>query len=43
MVVVVKYPITLYVDNVGALFLLDKKLVYKWTKHIDVIHHFIRD
>ena len=43
MVVVVEYPITLQVDNVGAIFLSENKSVSQRKKHIDVRHHFIHD
>ena len=39
----IKNPITLHVDNVGAIFLFYNKLVSQQTKHIDFFHHFIRD
>ena len=42
MVFVVKYPITVHVDNVGAIFLSENTSVYQKTTHIDVRHHFIR-
>ena len=41
--VVVKYPITLPVDNVGSILLLDNTLVYQQTKHTDICHPFICD
>ena len=41
--VVVEYPITMYIDNVGAIFLLKDTSVSQITTHIDVRHHFIRD
>ena len=41
--VVVKYPITVHVDNVGSIFLSDNKLVSQWTKDIDMRHPFIRE
>ena len=41
--VVVEYPITVHVDDVGAIFLSDNTSVSQWTKHIGVYHHFISD
>ena len=41
--VVVELPITKHVDNTGAIFLSENKLVYQWMKHIDMRHHFIWD
>ena len=43
MVFVVKYPITVHIDNVEAIFLSENTLVSQWTNHIDTRHHFIRD
>ena len=43
MVVVVEYPITVHVDNVGDIFLSKKTLASQKTKHIDVYRHFMRD
>ena len=40
---VVKYPITMYVDNVGAIFLLDNTSASKRTNHIDVYYDLVRD
>ena len=33
----------LYVDNAGALFLVNNKSTTGRTKHIDVRHHYMRD
>ena len=41
--VVFEYPITMYVDNVGAILLLDNTSLSQQMKHIDVRHHFICD
>ena len=41
--VVVEYPITVHVDNVGAIFLSNNISVSQQTKHIDVCHNFIHD
>ena len=41
--VVVEYPITVHVDNVGAVFLPDNTSVPQRKNHIDVNHHFIKD
>ena len=43
MVVVVEYPITMHVDNVGDIFLSENTSVSQQTKHIDVRHDFICD
>ena len=43
MAVVVEYPITMQVDNIGAIFLSENTSIYQQTKHIDVRCHFIRD
>ena len=43
MIVIFEYPITMKVDNVGSIFLLDTTLVFQRTNHIDVSHHFICD
>ena len=39
--VVVEYPISMDVDNVGDIFLSENISLSKWTKHIDVRQHFI--
>ena len=41
--VTVKYPITVKVDNVGALILSNNTVVSQWTNDIAVQHHFIDD
>jgi hypothetical protein len=38
----VNYPIRVYVDNVGAIFLANNKTSSQRTKHVDVRYHFIR-
>ena len=43
MVAVVEYPITVYVDNVGAIFLLENISVSQRMKHIYVLYQFICD
>ena len=40
---VVELSINVHVDNVGAIFLSENKLVSQRTNHIYVRHHFIRD
>ncbi len=40
--VVIQYPITLYADNQGAIFLTSNESTSR-TKHIDVKHHFLRE
>jgi hypothetical protein len=39
----VELPMKLYVDNAGALFLVNNKSTTGRTKHIDVRHHYMRD
>ena len=41
MVVVVKYPITTYFDNIGDILLPENTPVSQFMKHIDSRHHFI--
>ena len=41
--VVVEHPIKIYLDNVGAIFPSEKKIVSQRTKQIDVNQHFIHD
>ena len=41
--VIVEYNITVHVDIVGDIFLLENASVYQRTKHIDPRHHFICD
>ena len=41
--VVVECPITVYVGNMGVIFLSGNTSVSQWKKHIDLCHHFIRD
>ena len=43
MVVVVEYPITVQVDNVGAIFLSENTFLSQRKKHIYVHRHFIRN
>ena len=43
MEVTFKYPITVYVDNFGDIFLSENTLVYQRAKHIDVRQQFICD
>ena len=43
MVVVVEYPITVHIDNVGYIFLSDNTFVSQRMNQIDVRRHFIRD
>ena len=39
----VSYPITVYVDNIGAIFTSENVTTSNRTKHVDVRHHFIRE
>jgi ribosomal protein L24 len=39
----VEYPITVHMDNVGAIFLANDRTTNKRTKHIDIRHHFVRE
>ena len=41
--VVVEYPVTVHVDNVGVILILEKIFVSQQTKHIDMHHQFICD
>ena len=41
--VVVEYPITVHVDNVGAILPSENISISKRMKHIDLRHHFIHD
>mmetsp|Transcript_10573 Transcript_10573/g.23455 ORF Transcript_10573/g.23455 Transcript_10573/m.23455 type:complete len:134 (+) Transcript_10573:455-856(+) len=39
----VKLPITVHVDNVGAIFLANNQTSGDRTKHIDTRYHFVRE
>ena len=41
--VVSRYTITVHLDNVGAISLLENPSVYQQINHIDVCHNFICD
>ena len=41
--VVIEYPITFHIYNIGAILISENTLVSQQTKHIDVHHHFIHD
>ena len=41
MVVVVKYPINVHIDNAGDILLSENTLVSRRVKHIDVHYHLI--
>jgi hypothetical protein len=43
MAIRIKLPITVYVDNVGAIFLSNNATTNQRTKHIDVRYHFTRE
>jgi hypothetical protein len=40
--ITIHYPIVVYVDNIGAMFLANNETSTR-TKHIDVRHHFVRE
>jgi hypothetical protein len=37
------YPVTVLVDNVGAIFLANNRTTGERTKHVDIRHHFVRE
>jgi len=39
----VKYPITVYCDNVGAIYLAYNEKISRRTKHVDTRTHFVRN
>jgi hypothetical protein len=39
----IDYPITVHVDNIGAIFLANNKTTSERTKHVDIRHHFVRE
>ena len=39
----VEYPITVHIDDVGAILILENTLVSQQTKQINARHHFIYD
>jgi hypothetical protein len=39
----VKYPVTVFVDNVGAIFMSENITATSRTRHIDVRYHFIHE
>ena len=39
----VKIPIKIYMDNIGAIHLVNNRKTGNRTKHIDIAHHFIRE
>ena len=41
--VTVKLPVTVYVDNVGAIFMAENVTTSQRTKHVDVRYHFVRE
>ena len=41
--VTVQTPVTVYVDNIGAIYMADNEVSSGRTKHIDIRHHFIRE
>ena len=43
MVVVVQCPISIHVENFGAIFLSENTVSSQHTNHVDVRHHFICD
>ena len=43
MAVVIEYTISVAIDNIRSIFLLDNILVSQCMKHIELFHHFIWD
>ena len=41
--VIVKYPIIVHVDNMGAIYLVYNEGASMRTKHINVKHHFVHE
>ena len=41
--ITVKLPITVRVDNVGAIYLANNAISGPRTKHVDIRYHFVRD
>jgi hypothetical protein len=41
--ITIKLPITVRVDNVGAIYLSNNFSLGQRTKHIDIRHHFVRE
>jgi ribosomal protein L24 len=39
----IEYPVTVHVDNVGAIFLANNRTTSERTKHVDIRHHFVRE
>ena len=39
----VKLPITVHIDNVGAIFMATNQTSSDRTKHVDVRYHFVRE
>ncbi|KAL7573327.1 hypothetical protein ACA910_011690 [Epithemia clementina (nom. ined.)] len=39
----VQYPVTVYVDNIGAIWLANNQNMSEQTKHIDVQSHYVRE
>ena len=39
----VKRPITVWVDNVGAIYLANNQTMSQRTKHVDVRYHFVHE
>jgi hypothetical protein len=39
----ISYPITLYVDNVGAIYLAESSISGMRTKHVDTRYHYVRE
>ena len=38
----VKYPITIYVDNTGAIYLANNSTVGGRTRHVNIRYHYVR-
>ena len=43
MQIVVKYPVTVRVDNVGALFMASNITTTSHTKHVDIWYKYVND
>ena len=39
----VKLPITVYIDNIGAIFLVNNHTTSDHTKHMDICYHLIHE
>ena len=39
----IQYPITVHVDNIGAIFMAENITTSNRTKHVDIRYHFIKE